>query len=184
MSQYRRLYLAGASVFFTVVTHERRHFLTEKRARRCLREALTVVREKRPFEVVAMVLLPDHLHLIWNLPSADVDYSVRWKRAKEEFTQRYIASGGQEGTVSVSRRKRSERGVWKRRFWEHTIRDEDDFADHFNYIHYNPVKHGLVRVPSEWPYSTFHRWVSKGIYPPDWGSGPILFGNLDETNIE
>ena len=184
MSQYRRLYVPGASVFFTLVTHQRRRFLTEKQARYCLREALTVVRGKRPFEIVASVLLPDHLHLIWNLPVADVNYSVRWRRIKEEFTQRYLAADGQEGTVSVSRRKRSERGIWQRRFWEHTIRDEDDFADHFHYIHYNPVKHGLVRVPFEWPYSSFDRWVRKGIYPADWGSGPMSFDSLDELSME
>jgi putative transposase len=135
----------------------------------------------------AVVLLPDHLHAIWTLPEGDAGYSVRWKRIKEEFTKNFIQAGGEEGPRSDSRLRRQERGIWQRRFWEHTIRDEDDFEEHFNYVHYNPVKHRLVRYPRDWPYSSFHRWVKLGAYPPDWSCldlGPVNFRNRDESEME
>src|SRR5262245_5704807 len=187
MSSYRRYFVPGGTFFFTVVTHERRRFLTEPLSRRCLREGLETVRAGRPFEIVAIVLLPAHIHTIWTLPGGDADFSVRWKRIKEEFTERYLGAGGEEGCRSNSRRRRQERGVWQRRFWEHTIKDENDLERHFDYIHYNPVKHGLVKCPRDWPYSSFHRWVQLGVYPPDWGRsehGALKFEDLDETAME
>jgi putative transposase len=187
MPNYRRFMLPGATVFFTVVTYRRRPFLVEPLARRCLREALAIVRERYPIEVPAIVLQPDHLHAVWSLPRGDADYSLRWRRVKEEFTERFLAGGGGEGGRSASRLRRRERGVWQRRFWEHTIEDEGDFERHVDYIHYNPVKHGLVASPRDWPFSSFSRWVRQQAYPPDWGCashGPVRFDDLDETAME
>ena len=145
------------------------------------------IRAKRPFAIPAFVLLPDHLHAIWELPRGDAAYPVRWRRIKEEFTERFLEGGGWEGPRSSSRLRHQERSVWQRRFWEHTIDDEDDFEHHFDYIHYNPVKHGLVQCPRDWRYSSFHRWVKRGVYDPDWGCashGPLPFDDLDETAME
>lgn len=187
MPEYRRNYVPGGTLFFTVVTHERRRFLTTPLARRCLREAILTIQAKRPFEIVGIVLLPDHLHAIWTLPGGDADYSTRWRRIKEEFTILYLAKGGTEGRRSTSRRKRQERGIWQRRFWEHTIESDAELERHLDYTHYNPVKHGLVENPRDWPYSSFHRWVQKGAYDVNWGcaaSGLMKFDDLDETAME
>jgi putative transposase len=186
MPKYRRWRVQGATYFFTVVTHLRRRFLTDPLARRCLREAIATVRAKRPFEIPAIVLLPDHLHAIWNLPIGDADYSVRWRRIKEEFTRQYTKAGGSEGPLTPSRQQRSERGIWQRRFWEHTIQEEHDFERHFDYIHYNPVKHGYVESPKDWPWSSFHKWVDREVYSPDWGrlsGGPLAFDDLNQRQL-
>jgi putative transposase len=187
MSEYRRYFVPGGTYFFTLVTHARRPFLCDPLARHCLRTAIKEIQRNRPFELVAMVLLPDHLHAIWSLPARDQSYHVRWRRIKEVFTQGYLAGGGSEGPISAGRRARGERGIWQRRYWEHTIRDEFDFERHFDYLHYNPVKHGYARSPAEWPHSSFHRWVRQNVYDPEWGSlsrGVLLFDDLDETAME
>jgi putative transposase len=187
MSEYRRHYVPGAMVFFTVVTHERRKLFEYELARRCLREAIAVVRAKRPFTMDAIVVLPDHLHTIWTLPENDNDFSVRWRRIKAEFTERFLAAGGQEGERSASRLKRKERGIWQRRFWDHVIRDELDFERHLDYIHFNPVKHGYAKGPRDWPFSSFQRWVDFGVYEANWGcteSDSLKFDDLDETAME
>jgi putative transposase len=116
------------------------------------------------------VLLPDHLHAIWTLPVGDTEYSKRWAWTKKEFSKEWLAAGGAEREISDSRYRRRQRGVWQRRFWEHAIRDENDYARHFDYIHWNPVKHELVKSVCDWPFSTFHRWVRRGVYSPRWGS--------------
>lgn len=123
-----------------------------------------------PFETVAMVLLPEHIHAIWTLPAADRDYSKRWGWIKKEFTKAWLLAGGGEQSQCGCRRRERRRGVWQRRFWEHTIRDEEDLESHFDYIHYNPVKHGWVKSPRDWPYSSFHRWVAAGHYAIDWAA--------------
>jgi putative transposase len=117
---------------------------------------------------VAFVLLPEHFHCIWKLPEQDCDYSIRFGRIKKEFTQLWLADGGDEGVISDARKRHHERGIWQKRFWEHTIRDEEDLIHHVNYIHYNPVKHGLVNCPHQWPFSSFHRWAKEGYYNPEW----------------
>jgi putative transposase len=187
MPDYRRLYVPGASVFFTLVTEGRARFLCEARGRALLREVLLECKGQWPFRIDAIVLLPDHLHAIWTLPETDSNYSRRWGWAKKEFSQRWLAAGGREQPRSASRVRNRRRGVWQRRFWEHTIRDERDFEQHFDYIHYNPVKHGLVSAPRDCPYSSFHRWVRQGIYPADWGCDSATaprFDNLDTTAME
>jgi putative transposase len=120
-----------------------------------------------------VVLLPDHLHTIWTLPVGEVDYPGRWGAIKEAFTRAHLASGGCEGLASSSRRRHRERGVWQRRFWERTVRDEDDFVRCLDYIHWNPVKHGLVARPKDYPWSSFHGYVESGAYDPDWGSAEV-----------
>jgi putative transposase len=169
MPNFRRYRVPGARYFFTVVTHERRPILTTGLGRRCLREALAAELERAAFDIFAIVLLPDHLHTIWTLPPGDADYSTRWAKIKEAFTRSFLAGGGTEGTTSASRERHRERAVWQHRFWEHTVRDEDDLERCVNYIHWNPVKHGLVRRVKEYPWSSFSRFVSSGDYDLDWG---------------
>ena len=134
----------------------------------------------------AVVILPDHLHTIWSMPEDDSDFSTRWRRIKEEFTKTYLANGGMEIQPSESGKKKKERGIWQRRFWEHSIRDEQDFEQHLDYIHYNPVKHGLVKSPHDWPYSSFSKWVKKGVYDEEWGGDfdETIFDDLDGTAME
>ena len=151
MPDYRRYYQAGGTFFFTVVTEGRARWLCEDRARMILHAAIASCRDRWPFSMDAVVLLPDHLHAIWTLPREDADYSRRWAVIKRRFTDRWLAAGGPERAVSRGRRNQRRRGVLLPRFWEHLIRDENDYERHVEYIHYNPVKHGLVRCPHEWP---------------------------------
>ena len=164
MTQYRRAKFCGGYYFFTVVTYKRRRFLTDDLSRSCLRSAWQNVRQKRPFEVVAFCLLPDHLHCVWRLPGGDNHFSQRWMLIKRGFTRRYLKAGGHESSQSLSREKKRERGIWQRRFWEHQIRDQEDLHKHVDYIHYNPVKHGLVNDVGDWPWSTYHKFVRDGFY--------------------
>jgi putative transposase len=187
MKEYRRWYVAGGTYFFTVVTHLRRRFLVEESSRSILHDVFVEARLRWPFEIPAIVLLPEHLHAIWTLPRADDDYPTRWAWIKKEFTKRWLESGGFDGPISVQRRKRKRRGVWRVRFWEHTIDSEHDFDRHFDYIHYNPVKHGHVDSPRDWPWSSFHRWVKAGVYNADWGrknAGEMTFDDLALTAKE
>ena len=169
MPRYRRNYIPGGSYFFTVVTYRRRPILVSPLGRRQLRLAIENVRHIMPFEVVAMVLLPDHLHTVWSLPDGDVNYSLRWRRIKEQFTRGFLEAGGLEAALSASRVKHRERGIWQRRFWEHTCRDEDDLKRCVDYVHWNPKKHTIVRSIRDYPWSTFHKFVKRGEYPANWG---------------
>lgn len=185
MPTYRRYYVAGGTYFFTVVTQNRENFLTSINARTMLRESLEREKETRPFEIQGVVLLPDHLHMIWTLPTGDDKYSLRWSAIKGDFTRNWLDGGNREQTVSAGKIREGRRGVWQPRFFEHTINDEDDFEAHLDYIHYNPVKHGLVESPKNWPWSSFHRYVGLGVYPPDWGRGHIAFtGRVNEDLLE
>jgi putative transposase len=170
MPDYRRNYIPGGTYFFTVVTQERRPILGNDTARKCLREALREEQSRRAFEIVGIVLLPDHLHTIWTLPGNDANFSVRWSRIKERFTRSYLAAGGEETIQTQSRRRHRERAVWQRRFWEHTCRDEDDLKRCLDYLHWNPVKHGLGGRVRDYPWSSFHRFVEMGEYDVNWGS--------------
>ena len=170
--QYRRAFLPGGTFFFTVVTANRKPIFAEQKKVATLREAFCRIRLKRPFELDAVVVLPDHLHCIWTLPPGDTDFSTRWRLIKEGFTRGYLKTH-EHPQRSESRRVKGEQGIWQRRFWEHAIRDEADFAAHLDYIHINPVKHGLVTAARDWPYSTFQDWVARGGYDEWWGSDEL-----------
>lgn len=182
MPDYRRLYVPGGSYFFTVVTQGRRPLFQGLMAQRLLGHAIRNCQNEWPFEVSAIVLLPDHLHTIWNLPPCDDRYSRRWSRIKRHFTKAWLSVGGREAFVTSDQLRQRRRGVWQPRFWEHTIRDEDDFQAHFDYIHFNPVKHGYARCAKDWPASSFHRWVRAGVYEEGWGCGSHQ--PFDFTTIE
>jgi len=179
MPSYRRWRKEGGMFFFTLVTHKRRPLFDLPFARRQLREAIRAVRQARPFELRAMVLLPDHLHMLWRLPEGDAGYSTRVALIKRHFTRAYLARGGTETGGSPSRARHRLRGVWQKQFWEHAIRDYRDYRLHLDYIHANPVKHGLVGFPKDWPYSTFTRYVRLGEYDPDWCGHVKLPGGVD-----
>jgi REP-associated tyrosine transposase len=168
MSDYRRHRVPGGCYFFTVNLLERRGntLLTDRID--LLREAVRRVRRSRPFSIDAWVVLPDHLHAVWTLPPGDDDFSTRWRLIKSFF----VRDLPKTERLSRVRRDDGERGIWQRRFWEHAIRDDEDYGAHVDYIHFNPVKHGLVAAPAEWPYSTFKACVHRGLYPLGWiGSG-------------
>ncbi len=169
MSRYRRENVTGATWFFTVVTYRRQPILCDKPVREALRDAITSVRKKRPFEIDAWVLLPDHFHCIWTLPPDDADYATRWGMIKRQVSIKCKKDYKRPDWVTASKRKHRESTLWQRRYWEHQIRDQRDFEKHVDYIHYNPVKHGLCRQVSAWPYSTFQRYLTQGDYPIDWG---------------
>ena len=169
---YRRIRIQGASYFFTAVAFRRQAFFSDPQSVEALYSAIDGVCARRPFEVVAQVVLPDHLHALWTLPDGDDDYSTRWRLIKEAFTRWHVSQFG-EGARSASRVSKGEQAVWQRRYWEHTIRDPADFEHHMDYIHFNPVKHDLVAAPRDWPHSTFHDWVKRGRYDIGWGSDRV-----------
>ncbi len=150
MSNYRRHYVPGGTWFFTVNLRDRQSDLLTCHID-LFRKAVSEVQRKKGFEILAWVILPEHMHCIWRLPENDSDYSGRWREIKKAFTK----------SVGLQ-------NVWQPRFWEHTIRDEDDLRHHTDYIYINPVKHGWVKHVQEWQYSTFHRDVRVGLYPRDW----------------
>lgn len=170
MSNYRRSNIHGGTYFFTVNTLHRMSILTQAPLRAALHDAITQTRLSHPFVIDAWVLLPDHLHCVWTLPQGDADFSVRWSKIKRLVSQCCAAQYG-AAVLSPSRSSRKESGIWQRRFWEHQIRDDNDFARHVDYLHWNPVKHGLVARAIDWPYSTFHRYAANGVYAADWGLG-------------
>jgi putative transposase len=170
MSWYRRYREPGGIYFFTAVTYNRLPILVSDTARPLLRRALQETQEERPFEILAIVLLPDHLHTLWRLPPNDNAYSTRWRLVKSRFTRALLESGYVEPVSSSSRKARQEHTIWQRRGWEHLVRDERDWKNHLDYVHFNPVKHGLVATPRDWAYSTFGKYVSLGEYDEQWGA--------------
>ncbi len=136
-----------------------------------LRDAFRSIRQSRPFEIDAMVVMPDHLHNIWTLPPDDADFATRWRLIKTWFTKH--CDPVLHTVPDHARKAKQQQAVWQHRYWEHLLRDEEDFARHVDYIHYNPVKHGLVKSPIDWPYSSIHRYIASGVYPPNWGQGHI-----------
>ena len=173
MVLYRRNRVAGGTYFFTVTLKNRKSSLLVDRIDD-LRESVRFTLQKKPFHIDAWVVLPEHLHTIWTLPPGDHDYSRRWALVKSHFCQRLVKAG-----LPLHKNLRGEYDVWQRRFWEHTIRDDRDFAHHVDYIHYNPVKHGWVSRVKDWPYSSFHRDLKAGIYPPDWGGDGFVDSTYD-----
>lgn len=168
MSHYRRANTTGGTYFFTVVTYLRQKILTDEYIRQALQKAITETQEKHPFTIDAWILLPDHLHCLWTLPKDDANFSKRWGIIKRKVSLACANQYKNEKWLTPSKRKHRESTLWQRRFWEHKIRDENDFEKHVDYIHYNPVKHGLCEQPKSWPYSTIHRYIKEGIYPEDW----------------
>ena len=165
MTEYRRTYMPGVSWFFTVNLARRKgnHLLVNHIDE--LRQSFHYIKEKYPYRLDAVVVLPDHLHCIWTLPPNDPNFSMRWNLLKGHFSRAIEMSE----RISKSRLKRRERGVWQRRFWEHMVRDQEDFNRHVDYIHWNPVKHGWVKQVADWPHSSFHNYVARGIYAENWG---------------
>jgi putative transposase len=172
MKNYRRWFVPGATYFFTLVTANREPFLCDEAARRIIREKLQECLAQWPFTLTAIVLLPDHLHTLWTLPDGDIAYPTRLGWLKKEFTKAWLLEGHPEQPISAGRQRDGLRGVWHPRYWEHTLRDDDDFEKHLDYTHYNPVKHGYVSQPCDWPWSSFKKWVARGIYPENWACGP------------
>jgi putative transposase len=163
MTDYRRLRVPGCTYFFTVALQDRSsRLLVDEVA--LLRNSVRQARNRQFFHIDAWVVLPEHMHCLWTLPPGDADYSQRWRAIKAFFSRSSTAAP----PVSASMRKRQERGIWQRRFWEHTIRDADDYEAHMDYIHFNPVKHGLAAHAAGWPLSSFHRCAAHGLYPADW----------------
>ncbi|GBE53512.1 transposase IS200 like protein [bacterium BMS3Bbin14] len=167
--QYRRSRAEGGSYFFTVVTNRRRPFLCDPDNIILLRSIFREVKERHPFTINAVVILPDHLHCLWTLPEEDADYSTRWRLIKSAFSRQCKAQ--YRGVTAKSRHHKQEQAVWQRRFWEHKIRSDLDYRQHVEYIHYNPVKHGLTTTPADWPFSSFLRSVAEGRYERNWGAG-------------
>ncbi len=174
MSDYRRWFVAGGTFFFTVVVHRRRRLFDNLQAVALLGKVMRECHVKWPVTVNAIVLLPDHLHAMWTLPTGDTEYPKRWGGTKKEFTKAWLTTVGQavpdnSSFLSTARQRERRRDVWQPRYWEHTVKDENDFERHFDYIHWNPVKHGHARCPHEWPHSSFHRYVERGVYDRHWG---------------
>ncbi|MEO6968999.1 MAG: transposase [Rhodanobacteraceae bacterium] len=174
MRRYVRANVSGGTFFFTVNLAERSSNRLLIEHVDALREAYRVTRRDHPFRTEAIVVLPEHLHAIWTLPQDDSDFSTRWALIKARFS-RSIKAGER---CSASRLRRRERGIWQRRYYEHVIRDDEGFARHFDYVHWNPVKHGWVERVADWPYSSFHRFVRRGWLPADWAAP------LDTTTLD
>ena len=173
--RYRRVYIEGGSYFFTVVTEKRRNLFADADNIERLRTAFKTVMQKRPFVIDAAVVLPDHLHFVWTLPEHDSDYSTRWRLIKTAFTKQYP----QPFTVyNANRIKKKQHDLWQHRGWEHCLRDERDFQQHIDYIHYNPVKHGFVKRASDCRYSSIHRFIKSGILNMDWGGEDLAFADV------
>ena len=172
MSSYKRRYLKGRSYFFTVVTYRRKKIFIDEPFVAMLRESFKYVMKKWPFKIDAIVVLPDHLHCVWQMPPYDADFSTRWMLIKSHFSR----------SVKGSVNKRNEKQIWQRRFWEHVIRDEDDWRAHMDYIHYNPVKHGYVSHPGEWMYGSYQKFIENGYYPENWGMAEPE--NVKEIDVE
>ncbi|NJM81485.1 MAG: transposase [Tabrizicola sp.] len=174
MPSYIRPRFPGAPIFFTVALADRRSRLLVDEVS-ALRDAVRGTRDKRPFRIDAWVVLPEHMHAVWTLPEGDADFSVRWKEIKTRFTR----SVGQTGQRSASKIAKGESGLWQRRFWEHHLRNDRDFAAHLRYCWWNPVKHGLVERAVDWPYSSIHRDIRLGQCDPEW-TGADIKGDFGE----
>ena len=167
MARYRRNFIAGGTFFFTVKLADPKSRLLVEHID-LLRAAYMDVQKQYPFETVAVCVLLNHIHAIWTLPPDDADYSLRWRLIKTKFSAHFPRAEN----LSASKQRRNERGIWQRRFYEHTVRNEADLQRCADYIHYNPVKHRYAASVHDWPFSSFHRFVRHGLLPPDWGGTP------------
>lgn len=168
MPNYRRVWVPGGTYFFTANLLERRRRLLVEHID-LLRDAFRAAKAARPFDLLAIVVLPDHLHCVWRLPEGDADNANRWAQIKSGFS-RALPLHERRSPRRITRR---ERGIWQRRYWEHLVRDEDDLRRHVDYLHINPVKHGHAARAGDWPYSSFRRWVAAGVYPMEWAAEPM-----------
>lgn len=166
MVNYRRQYAPTGLYFFTVALKNRRSALLVEQAD-LLGNAMRAAQARWPWETVAIVIMPDHLHAIWQLPDGDTNYATRWRDIKSSFVRSLTKAGHK-----IERNERGETNIWQARFWEHVIRDDDDLQKHIDYIHFNPVRHGHVARVADWPYSSFHRHVKQGLLPSDWAEAP------------
>lgn len=164
---YRRAWHPGGTYFFTVNCLQRNNNDLLIRNIDLLRAAVAKVKSTHPFMIHAWVVLPDHMHCVMELPERDSDFATRWRLIKMLFS-RGISKDEYRSEI---RKQRRERGIWQRRYWEHLIKNEADYRAHMDYVHINPVKHGLVKRVKDWPYSTFHKLVEQGVYPQDWSGG-------------
>ena len=167
MSNYRRAWHPGGTYFFTVNLLQRHDNDLLVRQVGLLRNIVRSVRQRHPFHIHGWVVLPDHLHCVMEMPAGDTDFALRWRLIKMGFSKALPRTE----RLSRVRAARGERGIWQRRYWEHLIRNDRDMQAHMDYVHFNPVKHGLAACVADWPYSTFHALVAQGIYPLDWGGG-------------
>ncbi len=173
--RYRRANAAGGTFFFTVALAERKSRLLIEQVD-LLRGIVRNIKHHHPFEIVAMAVLPDHLHAVWRLPPDDADFPVRWSLIKSGFSRGIP----RQEPIRPSRLAKRERGIWQRRYWEHQIRDDLDLQTHVNYIHYNPVKHGYVARAVDWPYSSIHRYIRMGALTENWGVEDEMEGGYGE----
>jgi putative transposase len=175
MSNYRREPIAGGTYFFTLALANRQSSLLVNQIE-ALRIAYQRANSLHSFTTIAICIMPDHLHAIWQLPQHDANFALRWSVIKSQFSRQFSVNQ----LRSVSKARRREKGIWQRRFWEHQIRDEADLQRHVDYIHYNPVKHGYVKCVRDWEFSSFHRYVKQGHYPMDWGGDGVATGDFGE----
>ncbi|WP_284451887.1 REP-associated tyrosine transposase [Methylophaga thalassica] len=162
--QYRRAFVPGGTFFFTVNLLERRKTLLTDNID-LLKRSFQHVKQAHPFNIDAIVILPEHLHTIWTLPETDYDFSIRWRLIKSTFSRGLP----KDEHINKTRHSKNERGIWQRRYWEHLIRDEKDYMNHVDYIHYNPVKHGYVDKAIDWPHSSIHKFIRNGMIDKHWG---------------
>ncbi|MBU4352864.1 MAG: transposase [Nanoarchaeota archaeon] len=161
MPNFRRYYIPDAIVFITGVTRKRQHFLRAESDVNLLFETLRNVQLIHPFRLLAYVLLPDHFHWLMRVVSESGNFSEVMQSIKRNFTLNYKHAHHINTTLNI----------WQPRFWDHVIRNEHDLEKHFDYVHWNPVKHGYVRYPEDWPHSTYAHWLKLGYYGPEWGRG-------------
>ena len=171
MPNYRRVIIEGGIYFFTLTTNNRQKIFLSSSARDIFLEAVNHVMNFHPFSTEAYCILPDHIHLLWRMPEEDANYSTRISEIKKRFSKEFCAKYPSIVKRNEFQVNRGESGVWQRRFWEHYIRDETDLNNHINYIHFNPVKHGIVRQVRDWPSSSFFNYARSGHYQIDWGEG-------------
>lgn len=176
--EYRRVRLSGGTYFFTVVTHRRLPLFQDETTVDLLFQALRYVQKQHPFTIVAYAIMPDHLHMIWEMPENDFDYPTRWRLIKS-----YVTRGIQNrpAVINQSRKSKGEQEIWQRRYWEHTCKSQHDLDTHIDYIHYNPVKHGLTNSPDGWIYSSFAQYVREGLYSPQDPCVSIYPDFMDES---
>jgi putative transposase len=175
---YRRALVPGGTWFFTANLLNRRSALLIEEID-AFRQATRRTRARYPFRIDARVVLPEHVHAVWTLPSGDTNFSIRWSLIKSGFSKLIP----KREHLSRVRLARGERGIWQRRFWEHLIRDEADYGRHVEYCYINPVKHGLVGRVRDWPHSSFHRDVRAGIFPQDWAGDIEQVGEFGEQIV-